>query len=56
MHNPVMVTEVLAALQAEARRTLRRRDARWGWTRGSHFGRELAEWVVVRMRSRWRGD
>ena len=41
---------------AEARWPVRRRDHRWGWTRGSHFGREFADWMVVRMRSRWRGD
>src|ERR1041385_8860182 len=29
-------------------------DARWGWTRGSHVGREFADWMVVWMRSRWR--
>ena len=40
--------------EAEARGPVRRRDARWGWTRGSHFGREFAEWVVVWVRSRWR--
>ena len=43
-------------VEAEAWRTLRGRDHRWGWTRGSHFGREFADWVVVRLRSRWRGD
>ena len=41
--------------EAAARRPVRGRDCRWGWTRGSHIGRELAEWMVVRVRSRWRG-
>src|SRR2546428_2234939 len=40
--------------QASARAAVRRIDARWGWTHGSHFGRELADWVVVRIRPRWR--
>src|SRR5213592_1975685 len=30
-------------------RTVRGRDDRWGWTRGSHSDRQLAEWLVVRM-------
>src|SRR5258708_30785309 len=40
--------------ESEAGRLLRRRHNRWGWTRGSHFGGEFGEGVVVWGRSRWR--
>ena len=42
-----MLAEVLEALIAEARRTVRGRHDRWGWTRFSHSAGERARWLVV---------
>src|SRR5215467_3739949 len=41
-------------IEARAEGVIRRRNARWGWTRSSHAGREFADWMVIWVRSRWR--
>jgi hypothetical protein len=53
IHQPVLAAEVLAALKPSPGRPLRRRDARWSWSRRGHTGREFADGMAVWVRSRW---